>query len=63
MDRPAYSILVARHLLVLSVANILPILLLTRGETEAGRWVGLAISLLITGTLGLWLDPFAHTKR
>jgi hypothetical protein len=63
MDRPAYSILVARHLLVLSVANTLPILLLTHSETEAGRWVGLAISLVITGTLGLWLVPFVHTKR
>ena len=63
MDRLACSVLLGIHLFSIGVASIFPVLLLAHGETNAGRWVGLAFALLITGTLSLWLFRFANTKQ
>lgn len=54
-DRLATGILFGLHLLIIILAGFLPILLLTQGETPAGRWVGLAIFIGIAGTLSLWI--------
>lgn len=54
-DGLVVALFLGLHLLGIGLVALLPFLLMTRAETGAGRWVGLALFVAVTGTLGLWL--------